>query len=144
METKPNRWEVDDAYASRNKFKKFSERHGREYDSLFANLDKILDILNSGHKVGSFGVGFFRSESDGVFRIGQKHFPGAKESRLYVYPDPQTLKVYLLGIGTKETQSDDINEAKKTVEVIRAGGQANEHVPNSGGGGSSTSGKPAS
>jgi hypothetical protein len=45
--------------------------------------------------------------------------PSAKESRLYVFPDQETRTMYVLGIGTKETQQDDINEAKEMVVKIR-------------------------
>lgn len=127
MDPLPDIWQTDIRYASRNKFKKYAGKHAREYDSLFANLERIVDILNGGNKLGSFQVGFFRTEKDGVYRIGQTGVPGAKESRLYVYPDVQTRLIYIVGIGDKDTQQNDINEAKATVDRIKAGGQENEH-----------------
>jgi hypothetical protein len=116
-------WQIDTSHASGSKFKKFAKNHEREYDSLFANLHRILDILNSGHKVGSFQVGYFRSESDGVFRIGQTGVASAKESRLYVLPIAETKTVHVLGIGDKDTQQGDVRDAKTLADQIKAQGE---------------------
>ena len=62
--------------------------------------------------MGGFQVAFFRSEGEGVFRIGQTGVRSAKESRLYVYPDEQSQTMYVLTIGIKEQQAKDIAEAK--------------------------------
>lgn len=86
MSTPANR-ALDATHASKNQFAKFNKNHPDEYSSLFANLAKIQGLLRGGHKVGGFHVNFFRSEGDGVYRIGQTGVPGALESRLYVYPD---------------------------------------------------------
>jgi len=45
--------------------------------------------------------------------------PGAKESRLYLYPDEAGMMIYLLDIGTKESQRDDIASARKAIREIR-------------------------
>ncbi len=113
-------WPIENAYANSGKFKKFAARYPREFASLFANLDKVLGILREGRKVGSFQIGFFRSEGEGVFRIGQSGVPSAKESRLYVYPHEQIHTMYILTIGTKDGQSADIYEAKTLANKIKS------------------------
>lgn len=112
-------WRVNQDYASKNKFEKFAAQYSREYASLFANFQKIFDLLRSGNKIGGFHVGFFRSEGEGVFRIGQTGVPSAKESRLYLYPDSETKIIFVLTIGTKDSQTDDINEAKEAARRIK-------------------------
>jgi hypothetical protein len=112
-------WQIDNARANRKRFEKYSKNHPREYDSLFANLEKVMRLLRTGHKIGSFQIGFFRSESDGLFRIGQTGVPGAKESRLYVYPEQEKHLMHVLNIGDKDSQSADINAAKDLIRQIR-------------------------
>ncbi len=113
-------WQIDIAHASPGKFEKFAAKHRREYDSMFANLNKIMGLLREGHKVGSFQVGFFRPEGEGLFRVGQTGVPSAKESRLYVFPDQEKRVMYVLNIGTKERQGEDINEAHEVVRSLKA------------------------
>jgi putative component of toxin-antitoxin plasmid stabilization module len=112
-------WSIENRFASAGKFKKFDVKYPREYASLFRNLEKVKRILQQGNKLGSFQIGFFRSEGEGVFRIGQTGVPSAKESRLYVYPDEQNQTMYVLTIGTKDEQPEDINEAKKLARCIK-------------------------
>jgi hypothetical protein len=112
-------WQIDTAYASPGRFKRFAGKHPREYESLFANLEKILRLLRAGNKIGGFGVGFFRSEGGEVYRIGQTGVESAKESRLYVYPDEPRHVMYILNIGDKDSQRDDINGSKNIVGTIK-------------------------
>jgi hypothetical protein len=81
----------------------------------------VLEILNEGNVLGSFQIGFFRSEGEGVFRVGQTGVGSAKESRLYVVLEQKEKKVFIVGIGTKETQPADINAAREMAKTIRIG-----------------------
>ena len=112
------KWQIDVSCASQAKFKKFSRKHAPEYSSCFANLHRVLSLLNSGHELGSIQFGFLRAEGGGLLRIAQTGMAAAKESRLYVYfvRDEQT--VYILGIGTQETQQADIAAARKSMVKI--------------------------
>lgn len=113
-------WQTDTAYASAGKFSRFAKKCAAEYDSLFANLEKIMRLLRAGHKIGGFSIGFFRSEGDGVYRIGQTSVRAARESRLYIYPDEAKRIMHILTVGDKKTQQDDINEAKRAVKHIKS------------------------
>ena len=119
MANGPIEWQLDLTHASPGKFKKFAGKYRREYVSLFANLEKIMGLLRAGQKLGSFQVGFFRSEGQGAYRIGQTGVPSAKESRLYVFPEEQGHVMYVLTIGTKEGQADDINEAHRIAKGLK-------------------------
>jgi hypothetical protein len=62
---------------------------------------------------------FFRSEGNGLFRIGQSGVKAAKETRLYVYPDEEEKTIHILAIGTKEMQQNDIISAKSAIKEIK-------------------------
>lgn len=119
-------WALDATHANKNQFAKFNKNHPNEYTSLFANLSKIQGLFRSGHKVGGFHVNFFRSEGEGVYRIGQTGVPGALESRLYVYPDSESQLLHILEIGEKSGQQADIKNAKKKVLEIQKQKSAGE------------------
>jgi hypothetical protein len=113
-------WSIENKYALRKKFEAFAEARPREFASLFANLDRVLRHLNGGAKVGGFQMGYFRSEGEGVFRIGQTAVQHAKESRLYIFPNQSNQTIYILTVGTKDRQADDISEAKTIADQIKA------------------------
>jgi len=118
-------WYTEDGEAIRSGFKKVSRNHPEEYAACFANLDKVLTILNNGNKVGGFKVGFFRPEGNGLYRIGQTGVKDSKEVRLYVYPDTESEIMYVLAMGTKESQKNDIKEAKKKTKKIKVAKKEN-------------------
>ncbi|MFZ4524513.1 MAG: hypothetical protein ACOYOE_02945 [Chlorobium sp.] len=111
---------VDNSLATESEFKRFRKNHERELVSCFSNLQRILDFLNTGRKLSSLANNpkFFRPEGKGVFRIGQTGLTNAKETRLYVYPFEEKRLVFILGIGTKETQRADIASAKASIKGI--------------------------
>jgi len=119
MASEPIEWQIDLCWASKNQFAKFNKKHPDEYASLFSNLEKVMLILKKGNRIGTFSMGFFRSEGEGIYRVGQTAVESAKESRLYVYPDEANRVTYILGIGDKDSQGDDINGAKKYARQIK-------------------------
>lgn len=108
-------WAICDDYAIRSRFKQCRKNHAREYSSCFENLDRLIEILDQGHKWLSFQLGYLRSEGGDVFRIGQTGVPHAKEIRLYIHADENARTIYLLTMGDKDSQQDDIREAKGLV-----------------------------
>jgi len=112
-------WTIDISHASPRAFEDYEKRHRREFDACFNNLDKIIKFLNAGLKMGGFQVGFLRSEGRGLYRVGQTGVPGARATRLYVYPDVHHAVMYILGIGDKDTQHKDIAAAHIKTDELR-------------------------
>lgn len=112
-------WGINVDNISQNVFKKFSKAHKEEYESVFANLDKVKGFLSAGEKVGEFKLHFFRSEGGGLYRISQSNLPkNSYETRLYLYPDEERKVIYILGIGGKSSQKKDISNCKRIIGRI--------------------------
>jgi hypothetical protein len=88
--------------------------------AVLLNLKRLQLALDAGGKLLQIKFGFFRSEGKGVHRISQ-HGQGRalKETRLYVCPDEETKTLYLLTLGDKTTQKDDINFCTQWVGKFR-------------------------
>ena len=114
-------WQASTEFATGNRFRKFAESYPREYESCGSNLQRLVDHLNSGIQLSVLAqnLSFFRSEREGLFRIGQSGVKSAKESRLYIYPCEENRMIFILDIGTKETQRTDIASARKVIRQIR-------------------------
>ncbi|WP_309398789.1 hypothetical protein [Cerasicoccus maritimus] len=108
-------WSISKDYATKSSFKKYAKKHPDEYTSCFANLDKIISLLNGGTKLAQLKIGFFRSEKDDLWRIGQTQVQDAHETRLYVSINDVTKIIHILKIGDKSSQAQDIPDCKKII-----------------------------
>jgi putative component of toxin-antitoxin plasmid stabilization module len=116
---KPPQWGVAVTDEAAKEIHKCVAKHPRETASVNDNLRRVFEQLRSGKRLASFKFGFFRSEGDGLYRIGQTGVPGARETRLYIFPDEASSTVFVLGMGDKDMQQRDIKHAKEMIRDIR-------------------------
>ena len=98
----------------------YDKKRPKELCAVLHNLGRYLDLLNSFPNSMSIGAGFIHTEQAGVIAIDQSG--GGKnlqETRLYVYADDTTRKVYLVTIGNKQTQRNDVLISKAFAEHIK-------------------------
>lgn len=113
-------WMVKRDYAEEARFKRYAKKHGDEVAACFANLLKLRDSLNAGLTIAqALTFGFFGSEGEDVYRIGQTRVKHAKETRLYVYAKISGPDIQVLTIGDKDTQQEDIRRCHQIVRACR-------------------------
>lgn len=102
------------------RLKAFSKTHRAETQNCVANFNRYFDELNAGHKPQHISRGFLHSEQAGVLAIDQSgpHQTKLKALRLYVYPDEATATLYVLTIGDKSTQKDDVKRCAVEVRSL--------------------------
>lgn len=104
--------------------KHYSKKRPNELSATLNNLQRLLGILNSGKKPGTFQAGFIHEEPGGVLAVDQKG--GGKnlqETRLYTFPETQTETLHLITIGNKKSQPSDIQLARVFAESIKTPNQ---------------------
>lgn len=112
-------WIVKRDYADENRFKKYAKKHRAEVVSCTENLVRLERFLNKGGTLQqALSFGFFGSEGENVYRIGQTRIVNAKETRLYIYAKITGPEIQLLTIGDKSTQQDDIKKCKAAARSI--------------------------
>ena len=111
-------WEINGDFSETNRLRDFDRKHPKEYASCFMNLKKVVGLLESLGQPGAFHIGFFRSEGGNVWRIGQTGVRHGCETRLYVYVYVKGLTVYVLTIGDKSQQKQDIQRCKDLAKAI--------------------------
>ena len=108
------RYETDLAY--------YEKKLPNELRAMLNNLDTYLRALKECGNPLQVSGGFIHKESDGIKAIDQKG-GGQKlklqQSRLYIYPDINTNTLYLLAIGNKISQRNDVNFCRSVVREIR-------------------------
>lgn len=113
-------WQIDTAHlVNRHQAKTLARRYRAEVASCMKNLERVVDELESGTPIPRISFSFFRSEGDGVFRIGQTGVSAAREMRLYVTFVFIARVAYILAIGTKNTQPRDIADARRIAKTLR-------------------------
>ena len=112
-------WIESYEYADANRMKHYAKKHRREYVSCLANLADVITALNNGAAVTAIPFGFFRSEHEDVYRIGQTNVKHPHETRLYVYACVVRTTVYILTVGDKSTQQADINACHAKARALK-------------------------
>lgn len=112
-------WQQSSEYAEKGVIKRFVKRHPREAMSCFENLRDVVAALDAGGEPMRLPFGFYSSEGSEVYRIGQTGVKHPCESRLYIYSCVINTTVYVLTMGDKTTQQDDVNRAKAMVKTIK-------------------------
>jgi len=102
------------------RFKRYEKKAPRELQAVLDNLDLFLEALKAGVKPKPPAFGFLHVEPSDVLAIDQKG-GGNKlaQTRLYVYPDTTAKTLYLLTLGDKTSQREDIKNCKAFVEHIK-------------------------
>lgn len=119
MAESETKWSVDHSLAERRRFKDFYKKHPREYAACFDNLGQVVELLGRFGGVKGFQIGWFRSEGQGVYRIGQTAVKHAKETRLYVFLNEAERRIHVLTIGGKDSQSEDIRRCHAVARNLK-------------------------
>jgi hypothetical protein len=122
-------WTESQRYSDKNKFKDYRRKWRREFASCLANLWKMIDHLEAGYKPATFKSGFYHVEKRGVYAIAQSKVPHAQETRFYIYPDEVTSTLYILTIGTKKEQSEDLKYCYEIADAIHKSHEADGGRP---------------
>lgn len=119
MAESETKWSVEHSLAERGRFKEYNKKHPREYAACFDNLGQVVELLGRFGGVKGFQIGCFRSEGQGVYRIGQTAVKHAKETRLYVFLNEEERLIHVLTIGGKDSQSEDIRRCHAVARDLK-------------------------
>lgn len=103
-------WVISAERLTASRLKKFLRNHPDETVMMLSNLDQQLIVLNiNGAKsILKMETTHCHREGQGLYAMDQAGGKGGKESRLYFYPDESTRTLWILDVGTKESQKKDV------------------------------------
>lgn len=117
------KWMLEEAPIFASRFRWYQKKHPNETRAALNNLDTYLTALNSGVKPPLIQAGFIHREPQGVVAIDQKGGKGSlKQTRLYMYTAEVKNTVYLITIGDKQSQDQDLKDCRKFVTDLRKEG----------------------
>jgi len=110
-----------------NRKKDFQIRWRAEMMAIGQNLQTLLTALEEGTRPEQLKLlRFVRSEPMGILAISEKGTQKKgkpKVLRLYVFPEESNERLYVMSIGDKERQSEDIKRCKHFVAQLIQDGE---------------------
>ena len=109
---------LTDEYERRHK--RYEKDHPRELQAVLDNLDTYFKSLEAGIKPLQIRHGFMHNEPLGVVAIDQKG--GGKslaQTRLYVYPDTEAEILFIITLGDKRSQKNDLETCRSFISNLR-------------------------
>ena len=123
-------WGLVKAQGFEHSFRKFTRKHAAEANAIMANLETAFAVLNETNSLQLVReLNFSRKEPDGILALDSR---GAKRkrtgtklkaTRLYVYAVEIESTLYLLRIGDKDSQAQDLKTCRKAVQKIKRGSE---------------------
>ncbi len=111
-------WSQEPTETYRCKHEYYEKKYPRELAAAEGNLDTYFKTLSEGINPLQIKAGFIHHEPEGIKAIDQKggrQKVKLQQTRLYIYPDVPTKTLFLLTIGDKQTQRDDIKFCREHV-----------------------------
>jgi hypothetical protein len=110
--------EPTDVY--RRRHKRYEKKKRNQLLAVLDNLDTLMKGLNQGLKLEQvMTFGFVHSEPHGVLAVDQTGGKKLAETRLYIFPDKETLTVYPITLGDKGSQQEDIETCALFTKQMR-------------------------
>jgi hypothetical protein len=113
-------WKLQPMEEYGRRHKRYEKDHPRELQAVLDNLDTYFRSLEAGVKPLQIKHGFMHHEPLGVVAIDQKG--GGKnlaQTRLYVYPEPETETLHVIALGDKRSQKADLGTCRAFVSELR-------------------------
>ncbi len=115
-------WNIEPTEKFQRKYKLFEKKNEDELIAVWNNLDAYVKALQLTDNPHTINAGYIHPEPKGIIAIDQtKAEKKLKATRLYIYPDAKIKTIYLLTIGDKQTQEDDIQFSKECIKEILGG-----------------------
>ena len=122
-------WYLQNTNQYSRDFGEYEKKHPNELAAIITNFNCYFETLRDLGNPLQVTHGFIHHEPEGIKAIDQKG--GCKknklqQTRLYIFPHIETKTLYLLGIGNKTAQKEDIKKCRDFVRKIKAGGESND------------------
>ena len=112
-------WELQTTTKFDADAKCYAKKRPFELAAVLSNLDRYVEMLEKSQNSRCVQAGFLHPEPGGVLAIDQK---GRKEklqqTRLYTFASDKQKIVYLIAIGNKQSQANDIQFAKRFAQQM--------------------------
>lgn len=112
-------WDLVKSEQYQRRYERYMKKKSNQLNAVLENLEVLLRYLRLGKHPQTLQCKFLHKEPSGVLAIDQSGGPKVAATRLYVYADRTTKTLYLLTLGDKTTQRDDIQDCVRYAKQIK-------------------------
>lgn len=115
-------WRIQSSVDFQKRLKKYRKSHPNESANCLRNLNAYLTALQEGLVPQQIQRGYVHSEPNGIKALDQAGPSKTRKyaMRLYVYPDESRKILYVLTLGNKASQPDDLRHCQEFVKQTLA------------------------
>ena len=97
----------------------FRKRRMEPLKSVLRNLQRYSEMLEAQPQANLITAKFIHNEHHGVISLDQQGYkPKQPATRLYLYPQQKSYTLYLITIGDKHSQQQDIKDCHKFIKNL--------------------------
>lgn len=101
------------------RMKEFSRKRPAQLDAVLRNLARYKFMIDHQPIARLISSNFIHAEKKGIVALTESGFkPKQPQTRLYLYPAQNSKTLYLITIGDKRTQSEDIQDCYRFIETL--------------------------
>lgn len=113
-------WQLEYLPEFERTLKKYHKKHQDAITQMMNNLEKVHEALNLGCNPQSLTTKHIHRETRGILAVDQRGGKNkTRELRLYIWPCSSNSTIYLLKIGEKSRQSEDIKWCEDCIKRIQ-------------------------
>ena len=117
-------WQLARSDTYERRFKRFSKDYPRELAAAVEHTETYFESLHRGANPLNLKFGWLHNEGRGLYAADQKGGgKGLAQIRLYFYPEVESETLWLLTIGDKSSQRQDIQDCRDMVEGLTQAGE---------------------
>src|SRR6266481_3375756 len=101
------------------RFEEYQKKHKPQLKAVLANLERYNDYLEAAPFARLISAHFIHPEGGGVIALDEKGYkPKQPPTRLYVYPQQNSKTLYLITVGDKRSQKEDIKDCHQFIDSL--------------------------
>jgi hypothetical protein len=115
-------WTIESTDEFERSLKRYQKKHPAELAAVLNNLDTYFKAVEFVEHPLQVTGGYIHNEPKGIIAIDQRgggRKTKLKVTRLYVYSDAEKRILYVLTIGDKQSQAQDIKNCKEKVKKLK-------------------------
>jgi len=101
----------------------YNKNHKNQLKAVFGNLERYVDYLESAPIARLISAQFIHPEGRGLIALTEKGYkPKQPPTRLYAYPRQDSKTLYLITLGNKGSQKQDIKDCYRFIDSLSVEG----------------------